>query len=148
MTDEKLDQILKQALAPEISDSEIRVRTRRTGNMKKFVKTGKIAAAAAAAAVIGVGGLGQLNPVLAAKLPLIGKIFEQVGEDATYSGDYADKKTVLTNEDPAGNLDTSDYSVYPGGGRRFYTHSAALYRHKCGRQPDSRRILHRRNMEC
>ena len=115
MTDEKLDQILKQALAPEISDSEIRVRTRRTGNMKKFVKTGKIAAAAAAAAVIGVGGLGQLNPVLAAKLPLIGKIFEQVAEDATYSGDYADKKTVLTNEDPAGNLDTSDYSVSDQG---------------------------------
>lgn len=83
--------------------------------MKKFVKTGKIAAAAAAVAVIGVGGLGQLNPVLAAKLPLIGKIFEQVGEDATYSGDYADKKTVLTNEDPAGNLDTSDYSVSDQG---------------------------------
>ena len=115
MTDEKLDRILKQALAPEISDSEIQVHTRRTGNMKKFVKTGKIAAAAAAVAVIGVGGLGQLNPVLAAKLPLIGKIFEQVGEDATYSGDYADKKTVLTNEDPAGNLDTSDYSVSDQG---------------------------------
>ena len=83
--------------------------------MKKFVKTGKIAAAAAAAAIIGVGGLGQLNPVLAAKLPLIGKIFEQVGEDATYSGDYVDKKTVLTNEDSAGNPDTSDYSVSDQG---------------------------------
>ena len=34
MTDEKLDQILKQALAPEINDSEIRVHRRRKGKMK------------------------------------------------------------------------------------------------------------------
>ena len=34
MTDEKLDQILKQALAPEINDSEIRVHKRRKGKMK------------------------------------------------------------------------------------------------------------------
>ncbi len=83
--------------------------------MKKFEKTGKIAAAAAAAAVIGTLGLGCFNPVLAAKIPLIGKIFEKVEDDATYSGDYTDKKTVLTNEDSAGNLDTSNYSVSDKG---------------------------------
>lgn len=115
MTDEKLDQILKQALAPEINDREIRVRRRRKGNMRKFGKIGKAAAAAVAAVVIATLGLGYFNPALAAKIPLIGKIFEKVEDDITYSGDYTDKGTVLTNEDYAGNLDTPDYSVSDQG---------------------------------
>ncbi len=115
MTDEKLDQILKQALAPEINDVDIRVHRRRKGKMKKSYKIGKVAAAAAAAAIIGIGGLGYFNPVLAAKIPLIGKIFEKVEDDVTYSGDYTDKGTVLTNEDYEGNLDTPDYSVSDKG---------------------------------
>ena len=115
MTDEKLDQILKQALAPEIDDSEIRIHKRRKDKMGIFRKIGTGVAAAVAAAVLGVGGLGYFNPVLAAKIPLIGKIFEKVEEDATYSGDFSDKKTVLTKEDAAGNLDTSDYTVSDKG---------------------------------
>ncbi len=115
MTDEKLDQILKQALAPEINDREIQVHSRRKGKMRKFGKMGKAVAAAAAAAVIGVGGLGYFDPVLAAKIPVIGKIFEKVEDDVTYSGDYTDKGTVLTNEDYEGNLDTADYSVLDKG---------------------------------
>ena len=115
MTDEKLDQILKQALAPEISDREIRIHRRRKDKMNKFGKIGKCVAAVVAAAVIGIAGLGYFNPVLAAKIPLIGKIFEKVEDDATYSGDYTDKKTVLTNEDSVGNLDTSDYTVSDKG---------------------------------
>ena len=115
MTDEKLDQILKQALAPEINDREIRVRRRRKGKMRKSGKIGTGVAAAVAVAVIGIGGLGYVNPVFAAKIPLIGKIFEKVEDDVTYSGDYTDKETVLTNEDNAGSLDTSDYSVSDQG---------------------------------
>lgn len=83
--------------------------------MKKFGKIGKGMAAAAAVAAIGIGGLGYFNPALASKIPLIGKIFEKVEEDVTYSGDYTDKKTVLTNEDPAGNLDTSNYTISDQG---------------------------------
>ena len=115
MTDEKLDQILKQALAPEINDREIRVRRRRKGKMKEFGIVGKAMAAAVAVAVIGISGLGYFNPVLAAKIPLIGKIFEKVEDDVIYSGDYKDKGTVLTNEDHEGNLDTLDYSVTDKG---------------------------------
>ncbi|MBD5522396.1 MAG: DUF4179 domain-containing protein [Lachnospiraceae bacterium] len=115
MTDEKLDQILKQALAPDINDKEIRVRRRRKGKMKGFGIVGKVTAAAVAVAVIGILGLGYFNPVLAAKIPLIGKIFEKVEDDVTYSGDYTDKGTVLTNEDHEGNLDTLDYSVSDKG---------------------------------
>lgn len=83
--------------------------------MKKFGKIRTSVAAAVAAAVIGICGLGYFNPVLAAKIPLIGMIFEKVEEDATYSGDYTDQKTVLTNEDPAGNQDTSDYTASDKG---------------------------------
>lgn len=115
MTDEKLDQILKQALAPEINDWEIQVHRRRKGVMKELGKIGKAVAAVVVVAVIGIGGLGCLNPVLAAKIPLIGKIFEKVEDDVIYSGDYTEKGTVLTNEDQAGNLDTSDYSVSDNG---------------------------------
>ena len=97
------------------SDREIRLHRKGKDKIKKFGKIGTCAAAAVAAAVIGIGGLGYFNPVLAAKIPLIGKIFEKVEDDARYSGDYTDKKTVLTNEDPAGNLDTSDYTVSDQG---------------------------------
>lgn len=41
MTDEKLDQILKQALAPEVYDTEIMVHKRRKGKMRKFDKIRK-----------------------------------------------------------------------------------------------------------
>ena len=41
MTDERLDQILKQALAPEISDKDIQIHRRRKGKVKKSGKTGK-----------------------------------------------------------------------------------------------------------
>lgn len=115
MTDEKLDQILKQALAPEISDREIQIHRRRKDKMGKFGKAGITAAAAVTMAIVGIGGLGYFNPALAAKIPLIGKIFEKVEDDIIYSGDYSDKGTVLTEEDYAGNLDTSDYSASDKG---------------------------------
>ncbi len=115
MTDEKLDQILRQALAPEIDDKEIRVRRRRKGRMRKANQIRLAVAEAAVAVVVGIGGLGYFNPVLAAKIPLVGKIFEKVGDDVTYSGDYMDKSFVLTEEDAAGNLDTTEYSASDSG---------------------------------
>lgn len=115
MTDERLDQILKQALAPEISDREIQIHRRRKDKMRQIGRIGKVAAAVIAVAVIGTLGLGYFNPVLAAKIPLIGKIFEKVEDNITYSGDYTDQGIVLTNEDPEGNLDTSEYSASDKG---------------------------------
>ena len=113
MTDKRLDQILKQALAPEIDDTEIRV-YRRKGKMKKFDKIGKVVAAAAVI-VIAIGGLGYFNPMFAAKIPLIGSIFEEIEDDIIYSGDYTDKNSILTTENSAGNLDTSKYSISDNG---------------------------------
>lgn len=49
------------------------------------------AAAVAGALVTATGIFSFANPVAAAKLPLIGHIFEHVAEDATFSGDYQNK---------------------------------------------------------
>ena len=49
MTDERLDQILKQALSPEIDDSEIQIRRKvrdRKMKMKKIITSGLVACAA------------------------------------------------------------------------------------------------------
>lgn len=64
------------------------------------------AAAIAAAVLVGGTGFCLANPVLAAKIPLIGKIFEQVEKDVSFSGDFKDKAQVLA-EEPA-NEEQSD----------------------------------------
>ena len=115
MTDEKLDQILKQALAPEINDTEIMVHRGRKNKMRKFGIIGKAIAAAAAICIIGIGALGYFNPVLAARIPLIGGIFEQIEDDIVYSGDYTSKGSALTKVDSTGNIDASPYSVFDSG---------------------------------
>lgn len=56
MTDERLEQILKQALTPEIDDSEIQIRRKVRNNkmkMKKIIKGGLVACAALALVVTG-----------------------------------------------------------------------------------------------
>lgn len=52
MTDEKLDQILRQALAPKIDDKDIQVRRKERNNMKRKVLTSGLAACAALALVV------------------------------------------------------------------------------------------------
>lgn len=63
-------------------------------------------AAAAAAAVITAGtALCCSNPALAAKIPFIGKIFEEVEHSIPFSGDYSERAGILaevTGEDNAG----------------------------------------------
>jgi hypothetical protein len=61
-----------------------------------------IMAFASTAAVLAIGtGVLIANPVLAAKIPIIGKIFERVEDRVTYSGDFKDKADVLTVEPEA-----------------------------------------------
>ena len=62
MTDERLDQILKQALAPEINDSEIQIRRKvrnKKMSMKKII-AGGFAACAALTLVVAGGCFGGL----------------------------------------------------------------------------------------
>lgn len=60
MTDKKLDQILNQALAPEIADTEIAVKkARRNYHMNRIVKIGVSAVACAALIIVGNATAGR-----------------------------------------------------------------------------------------
>lgn len=111
MTDERLDQILKASLDPEIKEEDIFIykeaKSRKT--TKLFTRIGAIAAAAVAILALGIGILGAAAPALAAKLPLIGRIFAETQDQITFSGNY-DKATVLTAEDESGALSTLEYT--------------------------------------
>lgn len=54
----------------------------------------RVAVAATVLVIIG-GGVLAVNPSLAAKLPVIGSIFQQVGKEAVYSGEYTDSKKII-----------------------------------------------------
>lgn len=51
-----------------------------------------------AAAVVAAGIFCVSNPAIAAKLPFIGHIFEEIGEEASYPGDYSQVGTPLMEE--------------------------------------------------
>ncbi len=60
-----------------------------------------IKAAVVAGAFIAGGSIFALsNPVAASKLPIIGRIFESVEDDITYSGDYSAKNVLQDKTDP------------------------------------------------
>lgn len=80
----------------------------RTGKVKRRRRrTGLYTAAGTAAAVFAAGVFCVSNPAIAAKLPVIGHIFEDIGETAPYPGNYSEVATVLTEEDGSAAADDS-----------------------------------------
>lgn len=80
---------------------------------RKANKKSKVMVKAAVAAGVFVTAAGIFsctNPAAAAKLPLIGHIFEQISGDATYSGDYKNAVVLPEGEAPesAGTKKTAD----------------------------------------
>lgn len=74
----------------------------------RLVRWSKMAGAAAAVVVAGTAVLGYTNPVLAAKIPLIGRIFEQVEDDLTFSGEYSSVREVLQTEEETGDVQETE----------------------------------------
>lgn len=68
---------------------EIPAAGRRTSGKMPQVRWGKMAGAAAAVVVAGTAVLGYTNPVLAAKIPIVGSFFEMIEDDLTFSGEYS-----------------------------------------------------------
>lgn len=60
----------------------------------------KYAASAAAVVLTGIGAC-WMNPALAARIPIIGNIFGQVQDSIPFSGEYDDRATILSTENPA-----------------------------------------------
>lgn len=85
----------------------------RTGGVKRRRRrTGMYTAAGTAAAVFAAGVFCVSNPAIAAKLPVIGHIFEDIGETAPYPGNFSEVATVLTEED--GSAAASDGAAGAG----------------------------------
>lgn len=111
MTDEKLNQILKDALSPKISEEDIMIKRHYALNKKKKHKGLKIGAAAAAAVVLTISGIGVFNPALAAQIPIIGYTFQNMQDEVLYSGDYSEKAVILEESSD----DTKTYSAESEG---------------------------------
>lgn len=84
---------------------------------KKIIFRGWVKAATATAALLALAsGICFSNPVMAAKIPIIGKIFERVEENVTFSGTFDETKEVLTPDQSVGEeLDYSAYTVEDQG---------------------------------
>ncbi len=64
-------------------------------------------AAGTAAAMLAVGIFCVSNPALASQLPLIGHLFEQIGDDVNYPGDYSGVGTALVEESETDGVSTA-----------------------------------------
>lgn len=91
---DRLDDVVKRKL-------EILSREQKMRRMCRVT----IGMGAAAACFMGVLAVGVANPAWASQLPIIGHIFEQMGENLNYPGDYGQKGSPLGTEG-SGELDT------------------------------------------
>ena len=101
----KFDDMIRGLQDTEVPQN-VRARTRETfsklpDKQEKSVVRDKFwmkyAAAAAAVMIMGTGFF-YTNPALAAKIPIIGKIFTEVQQTVTFSGTFDDKAEVLNTE--------------------------------------------------
>ncbi|MCH1984339.1 DUF4179 domain-containing protein [Ruminococcus sp. OA3] len=132
------EETMKRVLGQEPAQSAVidrsmeeayqKIRSAKTGYKKRSFRkmltgiTGTAAVAAVACAVF------VSNPVLAEKIPLIGRIFQTVEEDVTYKGDYSSHAQSLVTE---GNEEDSQYVQTSNGitvtVSEAYYDSMALY---------------------
>lgn len=110
--DEMIKGLQKDIDVPQ--DVQRKIRQALAGLPEQEGKTGRrsglwMKTAAAAVAVVFVGtGVCYANPALAAKIPVIGKIFEQVEEKVRFKGDYSGKGEILTETGTATEADASE----------------------------------------
>lgn len=126
MTDERLEDILKQSLAQEVTERDIfqyrKARERKIMMIRRRIGFGAVAAVAVLAAAIGI--IGFVDPVLASKIPLIGSFFSQTQENLTFSGDYTEKATILEGTDTEG---TSDIQILSAQDQGFLLTASEVY---------------------
>lgn len=102
-TEEDISRVLGREMQPSeqverrLDEVYAQVRSGQTAKKKRSFR-GVYRAAGAAAAVFAAGVFCVSNPALAAKIPVIGHIFEQMGEQASFPGDYGSVATVLQTE--------------------------------------------------
>lgn len=99
-------------------------------HQKAIRKTWVKVAAVAGVLAVSTMAVSYADPVSASKLPIIGRIFEQVEDDTTYSGDYG-KKTVLKEEkqepDAAAKINQGQGNVYQASDQGITITASEVY---------------------
>lgn len=109
----------------QVLEQERNLERIKTSRSRARRRTWVKAAAAAGVVATGIVALSYTNPVAASKLPLIGRIFEQVAQDATYAGNY-DKKVVL-EEEKAGRETGAEETGNAAAGTKAVDENAGVY---------------------
>ena len=140
-SEQELARILRQNVeVPQIVERKIEEAYEMIRNQERSEKQGRRNRArrmelaglgTAAAVLLGVGVLAA-NPVLAAKLPLIGRIFQVEEEKVSYPGDYSSHAEQLAQPPKEGEEPVeSPYTVTSNGTAvtvsEYYSDGAALY---------------------
>ena len=84
---DRLDEVIKEKMDV----------LRREHRMRRLRKA-TVGVGAAAACFMGVLAVGVTNPAWASQIPIIGHIFEKMGDDLNYPGDYSQKARILETE--------------------------------------------------
>lgn len=87
---DRLDEVVRRKM--EILRREQRIRR---------LRRAAIGMGTAAACFMGVVAVGVANPAWASQIPIIGHIFERMGENMYYPGDYSQKGSILESESEA-----------------------------------------------
>lgn len=91
--------VISSEIQNSIEDAYEQIRTNTVHTRKKKTKRAGFYLGFAAAVIILLGFAGFSNPVLAGKIPFIGRIFQLVEEKIGYSGDFSEHSVPLTNPD-------------------------------------------------
>lgn len=112
MVNQRLQDIYQQIGADGKSGKNKASRMKSAGRFSAFKKGLAVTAAVVAGGVL----LCASNPALAAKIPIIGAIFDRVEQDVTFSGEYSNKDNVLTTEDESTGMPVNtQYTVENNG---------------------------------
>lgn len=112
MVNQRLQDIYQQIGADGKSGKNKASRKKSAGRFSAFKKALAVTAAVVAGGVL----LCASNPALAAKIPIIGAIFDRVEQDVTFSGEYSNKDNVLTTEhESTGMPVNTQYTVENNG---------------------------------
>lgn len=112
MVNQRLQDIYQQIGADGKSGKNKASRKKSAGRFSAFKKALAVTAAVVAGGVL----LCASNPALAAKIPIIGAIFDRVEQDVTFSGEYSNKDNVLTTEDESTGMPVNtQYTVENNG---------------------------------
>lgn len=95
---QKADAAFAQILAEEQKETGKMKETKKKSHKKKMPLWAKSAAAVAAVLLL-VIGVCSTNPVLAARIPVLGRIFSMLGKTAEYPGDYQEYVQPLEEPD-------------------------------------------------